>query len=288
LSCAGFGEERQKCTEALSEKRFRAHYGVGQKAIKALIKDMKTLYPEKKLDVKSVLMGMCWLRLYETEEVMAGRWGYGEKHIREVVREYVQWIGALKEFKITFKGLDPNCKYAPIDDTHVRVEEFKCDPSSKWYSHKFNGPGLGFEAVCDPTNKGRMLWAEGPHPAAMHDITTFRGGKKNQKKNWKKDSLYHRLPDTLMLVGDSAYSGQTDKITTTMDGHAPLTKKLFARMKSMQESCFKRLKQFKVLGYTFRHGNGTEDKMEKMRRSFNAVAVLTQYDIENGHPLFEV
>jgi len=57
---------------------------------------------------------------------------------------------------------------------------------------------------------------------------------------------------------------------------------------SMQESCFKRLKQFKVLGYTFRHGNGTEDKMEKMRRSFNAVAVLTQYDIENGRPLFEV
>ena len=50
-------------------------------------------------------MGMCWLTLYETEEVMAERWGYGETHIRERVREYVQWIGALKEFKMTFKEL---------------------------------------------------------------------------------------------------------------------------------------------------------------------------------------
>ena len=49
-------EERQKCTEALSEKRFCAHYGVGQKAIKALIKDMKKVYPEMKLDIESVLM----------------------------------------------------------------------------------------------------------------------------------------------------------------------------------------------------------------------------------------
>ena len=86
---------------------------------------------------------------------------------------YVQLISALKKLNVTFKGLDQNCKYAPIDDMHVCVREFRCYSSSVWWSHKFNGPGLGFEAVCDPTNKGRMMWAEGSYPAAMHNITTF-------------------------------------------------------------------------------------------------------------------
>ena len=59
-------------------------------------------------------------------------------------------------------------------------------------------------------------------------------------------------------------------------------------MKSMQETCFKRFKDFKVLRESFRHGTGTDNKLEKIKTSFEAVAVLVQYDIENGHPLFEV
>ena len=49
----------------------------------------------------------------------------------------------------------------------------------------------------------------------------------------------------------------------------------------MQETVFKRLKDFKVLRGPFRHGQGTEDKLEKIKLCF-------EYDIENGHPLFQV
>ena len=39
---------------------------------------------------------------------------------------------------------------------------------------------------------------------------------------------------------------------------------------------------------TFRHGAGTSDKLQKVGDVFDAIAVLTQYDIEHGHPLLKV
>ena len=56
----------------------------------------------------------------------------------------------------------------------------------------------------------------------------------------------------------------------------------------MQETCFKRLKDFKVMRSSFRHEKNMADKLEKIKMSFDAAAVLVQYDIENGHPLFQV
>jgi hypothetical protein len=107
-------------------------------------------------------------------------------------------------------------------------------------------------------------------------------------KKWKRSSLYFHIPKTARMVGDSAYEGQPDKVSTTKDAHKPETKELFARMKSMKETCFKRFKDFKVLRESFRHGKSTEDKLAKIKLSFEAVAVLLQYDFENGSRLFEV
>jgi hypothetical protein len=120
-------------------------------------------------------------------------------------------------------------------------------------------------------------------------LTFLRGGKAKQAKStWKKDSLYNNVPDAIKLVGDSAYAGQPDKVTRTMDAHQPKTKKLFARIKSMNETANGRLKSFKALREAFRHGTSTNDKLKKIKMTFEAAAVLVQYDIENGHPLMEV
>jgi hypothetical protein len=105
---------------------------------------------------------------------------------------------------------------------------------------------------------------------------------------WNRSSLYFNVPESVKLVGDSAYAGQPDKVTTTKDAHSPTTKRLFARMKSMLETCNGRLKNFKVVRESFRHGQGTNDKLKKIKVAFEAAAVLVQYDIENGHSLFEV
>ena len=288
LSLVGFGEERQTCGNDLSVARFRSFFGPSPRAIKFLITLMTEYQPDDKIEMILLFMAISWLHLYDKEHVMAGRWGFGEKYCREQVRLYVQRMQALKPHVVNFDDLSPDCKFAPLDDMHVRCHEFRCDPNSTWWSHKFNGPGVGFEVVCNPTDKGLMLWASGPHPAGTHDLTPFRGGKKKEQHLWKETALYHNLPDTLRLVGDSAYAGQFDKVTTTMDAHSAETKELFARMKSMQETCFKRIKDYKVLRESFRHGKNTKDKLKKVGMSFDAVVVLVQLDIATDHPLFEV
>jgi hypothetical protein len=84
-----------------------------------------------------------------------------------------------------------------------------------------------------------------------------------------------------MFVGDLAYAGQPDKVTTTFDAHSKATKTLFARIKSMNETVNDCIKQaFKVAKGSFRHGHGTEDKLAKIKLAFEASAILVQYDIE--------
>ena len=286
LACAGFGQERQRCREMLNIRRFRAHYGVSPKAIAALVHDMKH-HQNFPVDITHLFMALAWLRIYETEELMAGRWGYGEQYCRDNVKEYVLRIQSLKPVKISFRNISRKSTFAPVDVVHIRTQEFTCDPNSKWWSHKSNGPAVAWEAVTDPV-EGKIAWINGPEPPTLSDIKFLRGGEAGKKNEWKKTSLYNKLPAGLRLVGDSAYDGQPDKVSTTKDAHDSKTKKLFARMKSLQESVFKRMKDFKVLRDAFRHGKGTQDKLEKIKMVFEAVAVLVEYDIENGHPLFEV
>ena len=89
---------------------------------------------------------------------MAGRWDYGEKYCRDTVHAYLERIRELKADKISWVGMHPDCKFAAVDTIHVCSEEFRCDPSSKWWSHKLNGPGVSFEVVCDPVD-GKIRYA---------------------------------------------------------------------------------------------------------------------------------
>jgi hypothetical protein len=105
---------------------------------------------------------------------------------------------------------------------------------------------------------------------------------------WDRSSLYFNVPDGVKLVGDSAYAGQLDKVTTTQDAHKASTKMLFGRIKSLNEKANGRFKNFRAVRDGFRHGTDAIDKMKKLKKSFEAVAVLVQYDIESGHDLYEM
>ena len=148
LNYVGFGPDRQNVSDDLNTSRFRAHYGVGPQAIRALIVDLEQ--NGENVTPKKLFMAICWLKLYDTEAVMAGRWGYGEKYCRENVHDYVKRIQQLKNLKISFDNLHPNCQFLGVDCIHTRSQEFRCDPDSKWWSHKFNGPALSYEIVTDP------------------------------------------------------------------------------------------------------------------------------------------
>ena len=133
------------------------------------------------------------------------------------------------------------------------------------------------------------MWINGPFPAgARHDSTIFRGGTNAMKKeNWDKSALYFKIPSGKRAVGDSGYKG-VPRVTVTRRKHSRGLKKFLTRAKQRQESFHTRLKSFHILRYRFRHGSSTESKMETHKMCVEAICVIVQYDLENGHPLFEV
>ena len=58
--------------------------------------------------------------------------------------------------------------------------------------------------------------------------------------------------------------------------------------KARQESMHKILKSYNILKNRFYHGKNTHKKMEMHKMVVEAILVITQYSIENGHPLFDV
>ncbi len=59
-------------------------------------------------------------------------------------------------------------------------------------------------------------------------------------------------------------------------------------MCSCQETFFKGLKDWRILKHHFAYGRGTKDRKEMHKMVVEAIAVIGQYDYENGHPPFEV
>jgi hypothetical protein len=293
LEMVGFGAKRQNVRDKLNVQRFRSHFGISPEAIVDIIADMK--HGKKRDDtlLSHLMMTLCWLKLYETEHVMSGRWGFGEEFCRDTVKHVATRLQRLKAKKIKFGPFDSERIYlGTVDCVHFETNEFRTDPNSKWYSHKHNGAGVSYEVVVDIC-RDRILWTAGPKPASTHDITFFRGGTQvstNRQKNeatWDKNAFYFQVPEGKKLIGDSGYKGEPSKLSTSVDEHSDKVKEFFARSKSRQETINTRLKSFNVLSGRFRHGKGVENKLEAHQRVFEAVCVLVQYDLR-FHPLMEI
>lgn len=148
--------------------------------------------------------------------------------------------------------------------------------------------GLKYEFAVS-IKESKLLWINGPYPASVHDITIFRGGKTDQnQEDWDKNSLFFVVPDGVMGIADDGYKGEPKKLVTSKAEHSREMRSFLARAKNRQESLHSRLKSFNILKNCFRHGRGTTDKMEFHKECVHAVCVLVQYDMDNGHPLFEV
>lgn len=91
-----------------------------------------------------------------------------------------------------------------------------------------------------------------------------------------------------MLIGDSGYEGEPDKIVLSKEESDPELKDFIARAKNRQETFHSRLKSFNILGHRFRHGADTDDKKRLHKMAVHAVACIIQFDYENGHPPFDV
>lgn len=155
---------------------------------------------------------------------------------------------------------------ASVDGTDCRIRE-PSPFSSKWYSHKFNGPGLRYE-VGISVAKGDIVWVHGPFPCRSYpDIKIFRLRMK------------HRLPFNEVVVADVGYNDE--KCMSKQDCEAN-KEELHSTIRARHESANGRLKNFAVLQSKFRH------KLSLHSICFHAVANVVQITIESGHPLFKI
>jgi hypothetical protein len=104
LRYVGFGEERQKVVEKTSVDRFKAHYGPEPRTVKDLMSDLCSEFPDT--EFKELLMGLNWLKLYDIEHVLAGRWNYDESVCRAKCRETTRRI---ESFRKNSLSLMPAC-----------------------------------------------------------------------------------------------------------------------------------------------------------------------------------
>ena len=188
-----------------------------------------------------------------------------------------QWaskFAAMKGIKITWPadGDWRTTLIVSLDGTHSNINEPR-DPTMrknpKWYSHKFNLPGLNYE-VCLHLWENRCVWAKTQVAASVHDLTAFRGELKGM------------IPAGKRVICDSGYYSFKDgedeilSFPNSMDTEDVRNFKNAARAR--QENWNKRIKDYGCINERFRHG------VVKHQICFDACAVLVQYAIEDTTP----
>lgn len=143
------------------------------------------------------------------------------------------------------------------------MEPSEFDP--KWWSHKFNGPGLRYEiGICIRT--GDIVWAHGGVPCGeWPDLRLAR------------NAIVEALQPGEKVIADRGYNDQ--RYFDLPNGHADQQKK---QILARHETVNRRIKQFCCMNYRFRHA------LYLHPRFFHAVVNLTQLMIENGEPLYPV
>jgi hypothetical protein len=102
LTFVGFGKERQRVVIKTSVHRFKAHYGPEPRTVKDLLSDLCNKFPDTSF--KELMMGLNWLKLYDIESVLAGRWNYDESVCRDKCRETTRRIQSFRERLILKKS----------------------------------------------------------------------------------------------------------------------------------------------------------------------------------------
>jgi hypothetical protein len=98
----------------------------------------------------------------------------------------------------------------------------------------------------------------------------------------KPNGLKTKIPIGKRGIADHGYKKEEEKLAIRNGLDSQAVEKFKSRALARHESFNGRIKEYACLSGVFRHG------VDKRKAVFQAVCVLTQYNMENGHPLFEV
>jgi hypothetical protein len=261
LDLAGFVGRHS--TRIVNNRRFRAHYGIGAASVSAMYNDLRV----EMVQCNRFLLALNFLKLYDTEHVLSGRWKLDERMLREIIKDTLLQIQNLKEKKIVWgEWEDEELFVISVDGVHCRVREVRKDPGAKWFDHKSHGAGVTYELGI-AIRSGNLVWIKGPFPASTHDITMFRGEAEEDATLTgvappaqavmplvqPAECLKDKLDADERAIGDTGYRGEPTKVSITRPGDSAEVKKFKARVKSRHETFNARIKSFNVLNTAFRH-----------------------------------
>lgn len=185
-------------------------------------------------------------------------------------------IAALKEKKIVWsKDLlshETEIIAISVDAVNFRTWEKKhptLNKDPKFYDHKHNSCGFKYE-IAVRIYEPEIAWFNGPKRCGMNDKTVFKEGLKE-----KLESTPGKRG-----VSDGGYEFGLLCLPNSKDPQE--LKKFKSRARCRHETLNGRLVHFGILQYTFRHG------MKRHEVAFTAVAVIVQYQMDNGFPIFDV
>ncbi|KAL7528013.1 hypothetical protein ACHAXR_002230 [Thalassiosira sp. AJA248-18] len=210
LSYSGFDVKRQKivCLDQ-NRKRFKSFFGAPPTTLVPMMQDLKSNTPT--IIYKHCLMALNWLYSYDTREVLSGRWGRCVNDIGRLVIQYAKMIQKLKDKKIRFE-FNPEGEYlASYDCVNLLVQEFRLDPSTKYFDHKSHSSGLFMLALEEPriVHASKMVLADGK-------ITTKSPEHPKEMREWIAKALarkekMHALLENFNILGHRFRHGTSTK-----------------------------------------------------------------------------
>ena len=143
--------------------------------------------------------------------------------------------------------------------------------SRRWYSKKFNGPGIRYE-VALAILTGDIVWVNGPYACGLW----------SDWKIFKEGGLASNLEPNKRVEADDGYQNGDPELVKSKSGIFHENGGIRNTMRARHETANKRLKQFGALSSKFRHG------VSNHGIAFDAVAVLVQLSFNRGETLFQI
>jgi len=223
---------------------------------------------------KNIVIMVTQFRLLICERYLEGKelWRWPKK------------IAVLKSLKIVWRDRlnDGSTAHLALSVDGVNQASFekkhpRYNKNQPYYDHKSNGCGFKHEIALEVYHD-QIAWIKGPFRAGKHDNVVF--GEDGLKEKLRSTPGKMGIADGGYAHGASGEGMHYLGVPSTLDSSELANFKTRARCR--HETLNGRLKNFKILQDMFRHGE------ECNGIAFAAVAVIVQYQMENGAPLFEL
>lgn len=262
-------------------KRFKSCFGASAEVLARVFQQLEEFDIDTERNLDSFLLCCFWLKNYDTEMVLAVRFGMSEKEIRRWLWFYAECLKELSTALIRLIPEDFDDRIAlpmVVDGTHCMIYEPMHDlypMDSDYYSHKHHTACYAYQVTIS-TTESKILSLHGPYPA----------GKYNDKVMWKESGVQDLMVDNgKRAIADGGYEGVPGVAVPIRRYHSQTTNIYFRRNRARVERTMGFLKNFRILANTFRV---RKNRLIRHEQVFRAVGAIVATQLKEESSLFDV